>query len=119
MPRQILLIIGIFLVLISTSFSSVSAESFDWIMKSISKEGSLSNGDGHSWKFVLLKNEKWRVEGAYSKTAKVTSAGENKVNIKGFPSNWGANGDYSFTRSSGKCVLKSKFRHKMVWKCED
>ena len=118
MFRKKFRIIGIALVLVSTPFSPVSAESFDWIMKSISKDGRLRNGDGHWWKFGLMENGKWGVDGAYGKSATVTSAGENKVKIDGFPSNWRADGSYIFTRSYEECVLKSDHSgHKMVWKC--
>ncbi len=52
-------------------------------------------------------------------TANVTSAGENKVSIEGFPGNWGANGRYDYTRADGACVLKSDHsRHALKWNCK-
>lgn len=94
-----------------------SAESFSSIMESASKAGWMSNGDGHQWTFSKAGGGKWKV-GNGDMSASVTSAGENKVNIGGFPSSWGANGGYDFSQSSGKCLLKSDHsRHKLKWKC--
>lgn len=93
------------------------AETFDQIMASISKAGSLPNGDGHYWSFKA-QGQGWRVEGAQGQSATVTTAGENQVKFDGFPRDWGANGVYTFTNAGGNCTLSStKSRHKLTWKC--
>ena len=99
--------------------SPAAAEKFGWIMGSISARGSVDNGDGHDWTFQQSGNGKWEVEGAMGNTAAVTSAGENKVSIDGFPGQWGANGTYAFTRNAGKCSLKSEVSaaHHLQWPC--
>ena len=96
----------------------VFAEDFNWIMSSISKLASVDNGDGHDWSFKKTSSG-WVVEGANYETAQVTSAGENKVSIDGFPANWGANGTYAFTKKADRCNLKSQdsFTHELDWKC--
>ncbi len=98
--------------------SPAVAETFEWILDSVSKAGSLSNGDGHQWKFEG-NDGNWKVKGARNKSAGVTSAGENKIKIDGFPYNWGANGVFNFSRTSGKCVLKSDHSvHRLKWNCK-
>ena len=96
-----------------------AAEEFDWIMKSIAKAGDVDNGDGHYWSFRSAGKGKWEVEGAQGYTATVTSTGENKVSIDGFPDGWGANGTYAFTKKGGNCGLKSQdsFAHHLKWQC--
>lgn len=96
------------------------AEDFHSIMTSISEVGALDNGDGHEWTF-RKSGDGWEVEGANFETASVTSAGENKVSIDGFPYNWNANGIYVFSKESGMCVLDSQesATHRLEWKCED
>ncbi len=111
-------IVAITLLLGSLTLSSASAEEFIWIMSSISGAGSISNGDGHYWGFRNAGDGEWEVKGAYAKVATVTSAGENKVELSGFPYNWRANGEYDFSRSSGECVLDSDHsEHKLKWSC--
>ncbi len=97
--------------------STASAESFDWIMASVSKAGSLANGDGHYWEFRGGKG-KWEVEAPTGDVADVTPAGANKIKLGGFPDDWGANGGFAFSRADGKCMLKSDHSgHEMEWKC--
>ena len=104
------------LVLLPVSASM--AEEFDWILTSVAGAGSISNGDGHYWQFRSAGGGKWEVEGARGNVAVVTPAGDNRINIDGFPSNWGANGDFVFSRSSDACVLESDHsRHKLEWSC--
>ena len=119
MPTAKLGFIGFLIILGLSIGSTVSAQEFDWIMKSISKLDSISNGDGHDWKFKSTGGGKWEVEAPTFDTAAVTSAGKNKISIDGFPMNWGADGIYVFTKKSGKCNLKSEesFSHELVWKC--
>ena len=108
-----------FFIVISLCFAPASfAEHFDWLMTSISKVGALDNGDGHEWTF-RKSGDGWEVEGANFETASVTSAGENKVSIDGFPDNWGANGTYVFSKKSGMCVLdlQASDTHRLEWKC--
>jgi hypothetical protein len=110
------LIVAAGLVLLPVSASM--AEEFDWILTSVSNAGSIQNGDGHYWQFRSAGDGKWEVEGARGNVAAVTPAGENRINIDGFPSNWGANGDFTFSRTSGACVLESEHsRHKLEWSC--
>ena len=93
------------------------AESFDWIMESISKKGSISNGDGHYWTF-RKSGDGWEVVGVDNNTARVTQGGENLVDISGFPSNWNANGQYAFAKDGDTCRLRSKYSgHNMKWDC--
>ena len=96
------------------------AEDFNRIMTSISKVGALDNGDGHEWTFKKSGGG-WEVEGANFETATVTSAGENKVLIDGFPGGWGANGVYAFSNQSGTCVLDSQesATHRLEWECSN
>lgn len=95
----------------------VLAASFEEIMTSISKAGSVSNGDGHQWTFKQRQNA-WSVEGAQGRSATVTASGENQVKIDGFPGNWGANGIYKFAQDGTKCSLAStSSRHKLAWIC--
>ena len=110
--------LGFFMALVSFCAPAAFAEDFNWIMTSISKVGALDNGDGHEWTF-RKSGDGWEVEGARYNTASVTSAGENKVSIDGFPASWGANGVYVFTRKSGTCVLDSEesYTHRLEWKC--
>lgn len=100
-----------------SAFSPASAESFESIMASVSKAGWVSNGDGHQWTFSKAGGGKWQV-GNGEMIASVTSAGENKVKIDGFPSSWGANGGFDYSGSNGKCTLKSDHgRHTINWSC--
>jgi hypothetical protein len=93
------------------------AATFEEIMASISKGGSLSNGDGHQWTFKQRQNA-WSVEGAQGRSATVTASGENQVKIDGFPANWNANGLYKFAQDGTKCSLAStSSRHKLAWAC--
>ncbi len=102
----------------ATATSPANAEPFEWIMESASKAGSLSNNDGHQWKFRQGSGGRWEVEGARNEVATVTPSGENEIKLSGFPNNWGANGDYEFSRSDGECVLNSDHsQHKMKWSC--
>lgn len=97
--------------------STASAENFDWIMGSVSKAGSLENGDGHYWEFRGGKG-KWEVEAPTGDVASVTASGADKVKLDGFPDDWGANGGFAFSRADGKCKLKSDHSgHEVEWKC--
>ena len=115
--RKIQILVCVSLLFMST-ITPVSAEPFDWIMSSISKAGTLDNGDGHEWTFRKNSPGNWEVEGAESEVAKVVSAGENKVELNGFPDGWNANGKFDFSRASGKCILKSDHSdHELEWTC--
>ena len=112
--------IGIVVIVLFFSIllpSQGSAEDFNWIINSVSKVGSLPNGDGHYWDFQKTSGGKWEVVGAGGNSASVTSAGKNKVEIYGFPSDWGADGVFKFSRSSRKCALVSEHgTHEVRWK---
>ena len=109
---------GFFIAIVLCCAPAAFAEDFNWIMTSISKVGALDNGDGHEWTF-RKSGGGWEVEGANFETANVTSAGENKVLIDGFPGGWGADGTYVFSTESGTCVLESQesATHRLEWKC--
>ena len=109
---------GFFIAIVLCCAPAAFAEDFNWIMTSISKVGALDNGDGHEWTF-RKSGGGWEVEGANFETANVTSAGENKVLIDGFPGGWGADGTYVFSKESGTCVLESQesSTHRLEWKC--
>ena len=109
---------GFFIAAVLCWAPAAFAEDFNWIMTSISKAGALDNGDGHEWTF-RKSGGGWEVEGANFETASVTSAGENKVSLDGFPDGWGANGVDAFSRKSGACVLDSQESdtHRLEWKC--
>ena len=100
--------------------SPVAAEEFTWIMTSISKAGPVDNGEGHDWTFRPGSDDTWEVEGAQGYTATVSSSGENKVEIRGFPRKWGANGIYAFSKNEDHCSLRSQnsFTHHLKWTCE-
>lgn len=105
---------------VGTSADGNAAEPkpFEEIMTSVAAAGSVSNGDGHRWTFRKNSNGSWEVEGARGNRAKVTDAGPDKINIKGFPRNWGANGDFVFSSQPGECLLKSDHsRHRIQWDC--
>ncbi len=117
MSRKIQIIVCVSFLFIST-ITHVSAEPFDWIMNSISKAGALDNGDGHYWEFRKNSLGNWEVEGAQGEVATVVLAGENKVELDGFPFGWDANGKFNFSRASGKCILKSDHSgHELEWTC--
>ena len=99
--------------------SPATAEDFGWIMASIAAQGAVDNGDGHDWIFRPTDDGKWEVEGAMGNTADVTSAGENRISIDGFPDHWGANGIYAFAKTGGTCSLKSESSatHRLQWPC--
>ena len=87
-------------------------------MESVAAAGSISNGDGHRWKFQKANDGSWEVEGARRETARVTNAGADAIMIEGFPSNWGANGRFNFSVKPEKCKLKSDHSgHRLKWKC--
>ncbi len=110
---------AIALILSISTISSAQAEEFNWIMNSASKAGTLDNGQGHPWKFSQASGGKWEVENPdEAETATVTSVGNNKINFDGFPNRWEADGVFIFSRSSGKCFLKSDHStHEMEWDC--
>lgn len=104
-------------VLVVASPAPSMAATFEEIMASISKAGSISNGDGHYWAFKSVSNG-WKVEGAQGQSAFVTGGGENQVKIDGFPPGWRADGVYKFTQAERKCTLASTTsRHKLTWNC--
>jgi len=102
----------------TASLATETGKSFEEIMGSIASVGSISNGDGHRWKFRNKSDGSWEVEGVRRETARVTSAGPDAISIDGFPDNWGANGRFLFSEKEGKCRLKSDHSgHRLKWKC--
>lgn len=111
-------------IAVSCSIAPVAAvalsndSTFQEIMSSIAEEGSISNGDGHQWRFAERSGGEWEVKGARGKRASVSDAGQGKIEIDGFPSNWGANGVFLFSVSDGECQLESDHsRHRLEWDC--
>ncbi len=114
--NAVILVVVLFTAILTVS--SVSAEPFESIMDSIAKAGSLDNGQGHIWEFRKSKSGKWFIGAPRGAEGEATSAGENKVKIDDFPTNWWANGGYDFYRKDGKCKLKSDHStHELNWKC--
>jgi hypothetical protein len=103
---------------LNAPIANETGKSFNEIMESVAAEGSISNGDGHYWKFVRDSGGAWKVEGARHEVARVIDAGPDAIKIDGFPSNWNANGRFLFSIKKGKCQLKSDHsRHRLKWKC--
>ncbi len=118
MINRVFAVVTISIFATLSAVSPASAESFESIMASVSEAGWLSNGDGHQWTFGKAGGGKWQV-GNGEMLASVTSAGENKVKIDGFPGSWGANGGFDYSRANGECVLKSDHgRHTIKWACK-
>ena len=97
---------------------ATSGMSFNQIMSSAAAAGPMPNADGHVWSFRQDSSGAWLVDGARGNTARVTSAGADRVEISGFPGNWGADGIFVFSESDGRCILKSDHsRHRLDWEC--
>jgi len=109
------LTLGVFAV--DAQAGEPTGKSFEDIMNSIAAAGYVSNNDGHEWSFSK-SGSGWKVRNRAGDDARVSSGGDDRIEIKGFPKNWGANGGYDFSVADGKCALSSDHSsHRLKWDC--
>ena len=115
--KRVLIAVGVALGLSLASPVIAKAESFGWIMGSLSKAGAVKAGNGKKWAFTGKRGE-WRAHGGRGVSASVYSSGNNRVRISGFPDNWNADDDYRFKKQGNICRLNSyNGRYKLQWRC--
>ena len=114
----VLMCLGVPSVVYSSEILSFEAIMSSMVDKDITYTGSFNHGDRPMK--VFNKNKKWIMENTmFSESSEIKPAGDNKISMNDYPSNWEINGTWGFKKIDGKCKINHGFdgNLEMYWSC--